>query len=220
MLLSVASGDPLDARTVARELRDALDKVNVRGVRVLVIVPDDTRTLPSGALSPALCESLAGRAESLTILVALGTHPGMDDSALARHFGWTSSPPGVSVLQHDWLDESQLARVGLLSREEVRSISQGTLDDEVPVAVNKAVLSCGLYILLGPVFPHELHWFSGGHKYLFPGVSGEAMLHQTHWLGALITNPEVNGRRDTPPRRMIEAASRLVPGKGSAYLLS
>ncbi len=46
---------------------------------------------------------------------------------------------------------------------------------------------------------------------MFPGVSGPTMLHQSHWLDALVTNPKTIGRKETPIRRMIERASAQVP---------
>jgi nickel-dependent lactate racemase len=53
--------------------------------------------------------------------------------------------------------------------------------------------------------------FSGGNKYLFPGVSGDAFLQFFHWLGALLTNPRINGVPLTPVRRLIDRAATLVP---------
>ncbi len=92
----------------------------------------------------------------------------------------------------------------------MEEISRGLLVEEVPITINRAVLEHDLVIILGPVFPHEVVGFSGGHKYFFPGVSGPDMVHQSHWLGALITNPKVNGNKETPVRAMIERAAAFV----------
>ena len=43
--------------------------------------------------------------------------------------------------------------------------------------------------------------FSGGTKYLFPGIAAPEIIHFTHWLGALITSYEMIGTIDTPVRR-------------------
>jgi len=51
---------------------------------------------------------------------------------------------------------------------------------------------------LRPVFPHEVVGFSGGTKYLFPGIAGPEIIHFTHWLGALISNYEIIGTKATP----------------------
>jgi nickel-dependent lactate racemase len=53
--------------------------------------------------------------------------------------------------------------------------------------------------------------FSGGNKYLFPGISGPAIIDMFHWLGALITNPGIIGVRQTPVRQVIDRAAAMVP---------
>jgi len=82
---------------------------------------------------------------------------------------------------------------------------------EVPVRINKLLLEYDHVLIVGPIFPHEVVGFSGGHKYLFPGVAAPEVINFTHWLGALVTNPVINGTRDTPVRATIEAAAALVP---------
>ena len=61
-------------------------------------------------------------------------------------------------------------------------------------------------LILGPTFPHEVVGFSGGAKYLFPGISGPDMINATHWLGALSGVVGTIGIKDTPARKMIHAA--------------
>ena len=72
-------------------------------------------------------------------------------------------------------------------------------------------------LIVGPVLPHEVIGFSGGNKYLFPGLSGQEMIDVTHWLGALITSSEIIGTRGiTPVRALVDAAAELVPGERHA----
>ncbi|MDQ6742010.1 MAG: lactate racemase domain-containing protein, partial [Candidatus Dormibacteraeota bacterium] len=61
------------------------------------------------------------------------------------------------------------------------------------------------------VFPHEVAGFSGGAKYLFPGIAGAEIINSTHWLGALVTSMRTIGVKDTPVRRVIHRAAELVP---------
>jgi nickel-dependent lactate racemase len=61
---------------------------------------------------------------------------------------------------------------------------------DVSVEVNRLVFDYDQIVIIGPVFPHEVVGFSGGNKYLFPGVSGPEVLNFFHWLGAVVTNPE------------------------------
>jgi nickel-dependent lactate racemase len=60
------------------------------------------------------------------------------------------------------------------------------------------------------VFPHEVVGFSGGNKYLFPGVGGPKILNFFHWLGAVVTNPMIIGNKWTPVRRVVDRAGALV----------
>jgi nickel-dependent lactate racemase len=65
-------------------------------------------------------------------------------------------------------------------------------------------------IICGPVFPHEVAGFSGGTKYLFPGIAAAGIIHFTHWLGALIGSYEVIGTAQTPVRAVIDRAAGLL----------
>jgi len=65
-------------------------------------------------------------------------------------------------------------------------------------------------LILGPTFPHEVVGFSGGAKYLFPGISGADMINATHWLGALAGVVGTIGIKDTPVRAMIHAAAERL----------
>jgi nickel-dependent lactate racemase len=72
------------------------------------------------------------------------------------------------------------------------------------------VLEYDHVLICGPVFPHEVAGFSGGTKYLFPGIAAPEIIHVTHWLGALITNYETIGTIDTPVRAVIDRAARML----------
>src|SRR5207237_8429375 len=65
-------------------------------------------------------------------------------------------------------------------------------------------------IIVGPVFPHEVVGFSGGNKYLFPGVGGPEILNFFHWLGAVVTNPMIIGNKCTPVRKVVDRAGSMV----------
>ena len=78
------------------------------------------------------------------------------------------------------------------------------------IRINKLALEYDHILILGPTFPHEVVGFSGGAKYLFPGISGPDMINATHWLGALATVVGTIGIKDTPVRAMIHAAARCL----------
>src|SRR5512143_588535 len=73
-----------EVREIARE---GLARLPLDGRRVLVLIPDGTRTMPMPGLFAVLEECLGRRAAALDFLVALGTHPPMTDAQLSALVG-------------------------------------------------------------------------------------------------------------------------------------
>lgn len=199
-------------------VREQLAGVDVDGASVCLLVPDATRSCPLPLVLPAVHGALHGRVRHLTVLVALGTHARMSEEALAKHLGYApgaleATYPATTVLNHEWWDPSTFASVGRIEGERIAELSNGMLRETVDVRINRALVEHDLTIIAGPVFPHEVVGFSGGNKYLFPGVSGQELIDLSHWLGALITSAEMIGTRGiTPVRALINEAASLVPG--------
>lgn len=187
------------------------------GRSVCVIVPDATRTCPLPLLMRAIHGALHGRVSQFTVLVALGTHAPMGEAALDRHLGgelqgWRAAHPGIAVLNHAWHDPATFVDLGVIGADRVHELSDGRLDLEVRVRINRAVVEHDVALVVGPVFPHEVVGFSGGNKYLFPGVSGQEMIDASHWLGALITSRDLIGTLGTTPvRALIDDAAAMLP---------
>jgi nickel-dependent lactate racemase len=123
----------------------------------------------------------------------------------------------MPVINHEWWDDRTFTQVGTLSAEAIRSLSAGRLSQSVDVRVNRLVTESDVTVVIGPVVPHEVAGFSGGNKYLFPGLSGQELIDLTHWLGALITSREIIGTPGiTPVRAILEAAADLVKNERHA----
>src|SRR5437762_6068852 len=86
-----------------------------------------------------------------------------------------------------------LQTFGVISRSEVAELTGGLLADDVPVTLNRLIFEYDLLLICGSVFPHEVAGFSGGAKYLFPGIAGPDIINFTHWLGALTTSMRTIG---------------------------
>ncbi|NSW76877.1 MAG: DUF2088 domain-containing protein [Candidatus Atribacteria bacterium] len=195
-------------------LREAISRYDVKGKRILAIIPDATRTFPMKTIFTVFMEDLFPRAKTLHFLIALGTHPPMTDEELKHHLGVTYEEAqnlGTEVFNHIYNDPKQLLHIGTIPREEVETISQGLLKEEIPVTVNRLILDYDELLIVGPVFPHEVVGFSGGYKYFFPGISGAEIIDQFHWLAALITNPKIIGHKETPVREILRRAARFMP---------
>ncbi|NQT51777.1 DUF2088 domain-containing protein, partial [bacterium] len=71
-----------------RELAvQGLDQAELNGKRVLIIVPDSTRTAPLPMIFRLFCDLLRPRVAKLDFLVALGTHPPMPEDKLNQLLG-------------------------------------------------------------------------------------------------------------------------------------
>jgi nickel-dependent lactate racemase len=200
-----------DADSIAR---DGLARVEIDGKRVLVIIPDGTRTMPMPAMFDAIERALGPRAAALDYLVALGTHSPMDDDQLSRHVGRPVRNGRVGtrhIFNHCWDDPAAFVNLGVVPAREIAQLTEDRLRQDVPVALNRLVVEYDHILICGPVFPHEVAGFSGGTKYLFPGVAGAGIIHFTHWLGALVTNSATIGTMDTAVRAVIDRAAALLP---------
>ncbi len=206
----------LDEAAVREWFARNVSSGDFRGRRVLVIVPDATRTAPLPLLFDALCRHLQGVAAQLDVLIALGTHPPMSDEQIARLLGLAAdlkhpSFPSLRIFNHEWDRAERLTILGTLTRQETAEISDGLLSLDVPVSINALVRDYDTLLVLGPVFPHEVVGFSGGNKYFFPGIAGPDLLNFFHWLGALITNVGIIGVKQTPVRRVVDRAATMIP---------
>ena len=206
----------LDEQQVLEVLREGLTADALAGKRVLVITPDGTRTCPLPLLVRAVGETIGGRARQLDFLVALGSHPILSEAEVLRLYGLIPEArerlfPRSRFLCHRWDLPGTLTTLGEISADDIERLTGGLFREAVTVDVNRAVFDYDQLVLLGPVFPHEVAGFSGGAKYLFPGISGGAFLHFTHWLAAVITCWETIGRKDTPVRRLLDQAAAMVP---------
>ncbi len=198
---------------VSALVHEALARMPLDGKRVLVLIPDGTRTMPMPLLFSVLEDAVAPRARALDFLVALGTHLPLTDAQLSKLVGRTVIDGRAGerhVFNHLWDDPSTFTTLGTIPEAEIEQITGGRMKRPVTVALNRLLLDYDHVIVCGPVFPHEVAGFSGGTKYLFPGIAGAEIIHFTHWLGALITNSEVIGTKATPVRAVIDRAARMV----------
>jgi nickel-dependent lactate racemase len=206
----------ISADEVRQLLAQALDPLPLDGKRILAIIPDSTRTAPLPMMFRLLYERLGRRAARLDYLIALGTHPPMPEEAIERLVGVSAAEradkyPNVTVFNHRWDLPDTLQTIGVISRREMAEITGGLLEEEAVVSLNRLILDYDQLLICGPVFPHEVVGFSGGAKYLFPGIAGPEIINASHWLGALVTSMGTIGVAHTPVRRVIHRAAEFVP---------
>ena len=207
-------GEPyLSAETVVRFIETQLKGLDLQGQKVLVLVPDATRTMPVPLVFETVTRTLGDVAAAVDFMVALGTHPALGPSALKALFGRevVDGQIGKSrIFNHSWDVPESLATIGLITEDEIYKLSRGKLRQDLIVKINRKIFDYDHLIVFGPVFPHEVVGFSGGNKYFFPGISGPEVINLTHWLGALLTNYNVIGTGYTPVRALIDRAAEMI----------
>jgi len=216
MVIGTGYEDRYLSEAEVRELvSQALAEHDLTGKRVLVIIPDHTRTAPIPLFFRLFHELLGERVAALDYLVALGTHQPMDEEALHHLVGITAEEhrqryAGVHIFNHRWDLPDTFTTIGVITEHETRNTSNGMLSLDVPVRINKMILDYDQLIICGPVFPHEVVGFSGGNKYFFPGIGGQEVINFTHWLGAVITSMAIIGTKHTPVRQVIDRAASFI----------
>ncbi len=94
----------------------------VDGKRVLAIIPDGTRTMPMPLMYDLLEAHLEPRVAALDYLVALGTHPIMDDAHLSKLVGRTVEDGRCGktrIFNHHWEDPANFSTLGVISAAEI-----------------------------------------------------------------------------------------------------
>jgi nickel-dependent lactate racemase len=214
MIIGTGSNEGLLTNNELHEVvYEGLNSLTLDGKRVLVLIPDRTRTMPMPMVYDLFEEILHHRVKNLDYLVALGTHQPLNDFQLSQLVGRgvVGGNAGNSrIFNHEWHKPETFSRIGTIPSKEIKLITDGLLIQDVPIHVNKLVYNYDQIIICGPVFPHEVAGFSGGNKYFFPGIAGPEIINFTHWLGAVITNYRVIGTANTPVRIVIDRASEFI----------
>lgn len=201
---------------MAAVVAEAARAWKVEGKKVLLVIPDNTRTCPIGLLLREAAKSIGARAAKMDVLIALGTHAPMEHGAILRFLGMEEEEFGrlfakTRFFNHAWNDPASLTELGRVSAEKMAELSEGRMRESFPVLVNRLVFDYDQLIVIGPTFPHEVVGFSGGNKYFFPGIAGGETIDAFHWLGALITNREIIGTPYTPVRAVVDHCASLIP---------
>ena len=168
---SIQSENYLSKEQVSSFIRTQLKALDLTGQRVLVLVPDKTRTMPVPQVFEILREVLGPVASKLDYLVALGTHPALSSAELSGLFGQEVVDGRIGssqIFNHSWDDPASLATIGLITEEEIAKLSRNKLHQDLVVRINRKIFDYDHLMIFGPVFPHEVVGFSGGEQVFLP----------------------------------------------------
>ncbi len=189
--------DVLSTADLQHGLFTALDALGPRQ-RVLAVPPDFTRFHSRAGLLTQLVYAYYGE-RLKAVLPALGTHSPMTPAQIREMFG---SMPLSLFKPHDWRHD--VVTLGSVPSEYVRELTDGKLDFDWPVQVNKLLVEGGfdLILSLGQVVPHEVIGMANYNKNIFVGTGGSTAINRSHFVGAVYGMERIMGRADTPVRRL------------------
>ncbi len=107
----------LDDDTIRQTLTAGLEGKHT-GQKVLILIPDHTRTIPLPQLFRYLVKILHD-AKQLDFMVALGTHPPLSEGQLLKLVGITANErqttyKHIGLFNHDWDKPGALTQIAVL----------------------------------------------------------------------------------------------------------
>ncbi|MBO4860855.1 MAG: dihydrofolate reductase [Clostridia bacterium] len=171
--------------------------------KALILPPDHTRLYSGGGkITDMLWHKLKDSCE-VDIMPALGTHAPMTRDEWEEFFG---DIPFEKMIVHNW--RTGVERVGEVPAEFVKEVSEGIMNEPVPVEINRRLLdkSYDLIISVGQVVPHEVVGMANYSKNIFVGCGGSGMINASHSLGAFYGMERIMGRDHSPVRKVFDYA--------------
>ncbi len=153
----------LNEQNILETLHEGLDG-RFTHQKVLVLIPDHTRSLPLPYLYRAIVEILSDT-KQLDFMVALGTHPPVSEECLNKLIGISAEErrtkyKSISLFNHAWKDGQGLISIGTLESDEIKTIAgrhwHPSLPERVDIRINKAALEYDPLLFSDP--PFRMKW--------------------------------------------------------------
>jgi len=133
---TVRRGNVLTPGEVAALIAQACPAKEYRNKKVLLIVPDGTRTAPVGLLFQTLYRQMGEVTKAFDVLIALGTHQPMSEAAICQRLEISEAERRetyrrVRFYNHAWNDPAALKRIGVIPVDEISRLSSGLFAMEV-----------------------------------------------------------------------------------------
>src|SRR5262245_3911669 len=136
--------NPLSSTQVTDIVQQSCPAERYHGKRVLLIIPDSTRTAPVGVMFKALHRQIASVTKSFDVLIALGTHPPMSEEAICERLEISLAERRadygkVQFLNHEWDNPAALKEIGVIPAKDISELTDGLFAMDVPVEINQRV---------------------------------------------------------------------------------
>src|ERR1700760_4670335 len=131
-------GTYLSAAQARDLIAQACPAKDYRDKKVLLIVPDATRTCPLGILFAGLFDQIGAATKHFDVMIALGTHQPMSEEAICQRLEISLDErrgkyAGVRFFNHEWDNDAALRKIGDLTVDDTREMTGGLFEMEVPV---------------------------------------------------------------------------------------
>ena len=173
-----------------------------KGKKSAAIVVDDlSRPTPAARVVPALLRELAAAGipkSEIRFVVGPGSHRPISEAEMAQKIG-ADVATEYEVTNHDFLSG------------DLRAL--GSLDNGMPIYINRIVAEADFKICVGGIYPHSSVGFTGGAKLIVPGVSGFATIFYFHTYSSSRGPAIIEGEEgDEPDRRACAELAAKVLG--------
>lgn len=200
-----AENGSIDESKFQQILEDVIQKIEKEHdiKKVLILPPDFTRFHSrAGDITQVLYTVLGNRLKM--VLPALGTHYAMTDEEKTEMF---KGIPLSIIVDHDHLND--VVELGRISSDEVSKISNGSVDYDWPVQVNKTLVEddWDLIISVGQVVPHEVAGMANYTKNTLVGTGGKECIDKSHFVGAACNMETIMGQVKSPVRNLLNTGS-------------
>ena len=175
------------------------------GKSLLIIPPDITRVHSgAGTITEMIWNEYRDKVKD--ILPAIGTHKPMNGFEIDRMYG---DIPHELFRVHNC--RKDIITLGKIPGSFIKEVSEGKLNYEWPVQVNKLVSehAGSLIISVGQVVPHEVTGMANYNKNVFIGCGGYESINKSHYLGAVYGMERLMGQAMNPVREVINRGDRL-----------
>ena len=166
------TAEALSKPTGTRPLQDLVSEAK----RIAIIVDDGTRPTPVREILEVLLSHLQANGfsrESITIVVALGTHEAMKKEDLEARVG-RGVASSYRIVQHNaW--QSDLVPIRIPGSDRVVKISSEVAQAEVKIGISS-------------ILPHPMAGYGGGPKIVMPGVCDFETIRDHHMKH--VTHPQ------------------------------
>jgi len=186
-------------------LDDVLNEAGKKPLKKILLLPPDFTRMHSGAGKiTAMIYSKLKDTVQVDIMPALGTHDPMSREQIDAFF--EGVVPFDKVITHNWRED--VVRIGEVPASFVSEVSEGLINNPVPIEINKRLLdpSYDLILSIGQVVPHEVVGMANYTKNLLVGCGGKDTINHSHILGAVFGMERIMGKDHSPVRKVFDYA--------------